>query len=139
MKTFTVAGFSVLNGERKMRVANSMDRVKVLMANGHTEIELQELPRAMTKEEIAEFLGHKPEAKPKTARVPRAAAVEEATVDDDEDPVVWLKPGQVPSYKLTFDSFEAALASVPTREKGRFLSQAARELRARELMLPAVV
>jgi hypothetical protein len=140
MKTFTVAGFSVLAGVKKMRFANSMDRVKVLMANGHTDIELQELPRAMTKDEIRVFFGYEPEDSVVVAKKPKAEPVAETVAaDDDEDPVVWLKPGQVPSYKLTFDTFEAALASVPTREKGRFLSQAAREARARELMLPAVV
>ena len=138
MKTFTVAGFSVLAGVKKMRFANSMDRVKVLMANGHTDIELQTLPRAMTKDEIRVFFGYEPEDTVVVSKKPEPVA-ETVAVDDDEDPVVWLKPGQVPSYKLTFDSFEAALASVPTREKGRFLSQAAREARARELMLPAVV
>ena len=147
MKTFTVAGFSVLDGVKKMRFANSMDRVKVLMANGHTDIELQELPRAMTKDEIRVFFGYEPEAstvieKPAAAVAAPAAAV----VVDDTDPMLdpensvrWLKPGEQPLHKITFASFEEALAAVPKREKGRFLSKEAREARARELMLPAVV
>ena len=43
MKKFTVAGHSVLDGVRKTRFATTMDRVKVLMRNGHTDIELQEV------------------------------------------------------------------------------------------------
>lgn len=55
-KTFTVAGVSNLNGVYKLRVANSTGRVKVLHANGHTDIRLIELPNAMTKLEAADYL-----------------------------------------------------------------------------------
>ena len=58
-KLFTVAGYSTLNGETKARFATSMDRVKVLARNGHTDIKLQELPKAMTKAEALAFLGGK--------------------------------------------------------------------------------
>ena len=47
-KTYTVAGVSTLNGEVKMRVANSAARVKVLKQNGHTDIVLLGLATAMT-------------------------------------------------------------------------------------------
>ena len=56
-KLFTVAGYSTLNGETKARFATSMDRVKVLARNGHTDIQLQALPSAMTKEAAVAFLG----------------------------------------------------------------------------------
>ena len=55
-KTFTVAGVSDLNGVYKLRVANSTDRVKVLMRNGHEDIRLIELPRPMTKLEAVNYL-----------------------------------------------------------------------------------
>jgi hypothetical protein len=55
-KTFTVAGVSDLNGVYKLRVANSTDRVKVLMRNGHTDIRLIQLPDAMTKLEAVNYL-----------------------------------------------------------------------------------
>ena len=55
-KLFTVAGTSVLNGEKTYRFANTMDRVKGLEKSGHTEVELMELPEAMTKEAAVEFL-----------------------------------------------------------------------------------
>ena len=41
---FKVAGISSIKGEVKVRFANDMTRVKVLAKNGHTEIELLELP-----------------------------------------------------------------------------------------------
>jgi len=57
METFKVAGTSKLpTGETKVRFANDMTRVKVLVKGGHTNIDLIDMPRAMTKEEIVEQL-----------------------------------------------------------------------------------
>lgn len=56
MKTFTHAGVSRLDGEFKFRVANGSGRVKVLIQNGHTDIDLVELIRPMNKEEAADYL-----------------------------------------------------------------------------------
>jgi hypothetical protein len=50
-KQFKVIGKSNLNGKVKVRFANDMTRVKVLIKNGHTDVELFELPQAMTKDE----------------------------------------------------------------------------------------
>jgi hypothetical protein len=55
-KTFKIAGVSKLKGSFKVRFANDMTRVKVLAKTGHTEIELVELPKAMTKPELVTFL-----------------------------------------------------------------------------------
>ena len=55
-KTFKIAGVSKLKGSFKVRFANDMTRVKVLAKTGHTEIELIELPKAMTKPELVTFL-----------------------------------------------------------------------------------
>ena len=56
-KTFTVAGTSNLNGVVKFRFANDLkSRIKVLERNGHTEINLVELPTEMTKEQAIQFL-----------------------------------------------------------------------------------
>jgi len=56
MKLFTVAGVSKLNGQFKARFANDITRVKVLDKNGHTDINLIELPAAMDKETAVEHL-----------------------------------------------------------------------------------
>ena len=53
---FKVAGVSTLKGEVKVRFANDMTRVKVLAKNGHTDIELLELPNAMDKPAVVTFL-----------------------------------------------------------------------------------
>ena len=58
MSTFTIAGTSNLNGKVKFRFANGTvkHREQVLTRNGHTEIKLVELPRAMSKEDARSFL-----------------------------------------------------------------------------------
>ena len=55
-KLFSIAGVSKLAGSYKVRFANDMTRVKVLAKTGHTEIELIELPKAMTKPELVTHL-----------------------------------------------------------------------------------
>jgi hypothetical protein len=50
-KLFTVVGVSTLAGKTKVRFANDLpSRIKNLVKNGHTNVELFELPTAMTKE-----------------------------------------------------------------------------------------
>lgn len=55
-KKFAVAGVSTLSGKTKIRFANDAMRVKILAKNGHTGVDLVELPREMTKTEIAAHL-----------------------------------------------------------------------------------
>lgn len=52
-KKFSVAGVSTLNGKTKIRFANDAMRIKILGKNGHQAVELIDLPREMTKAEIA--------------------------------------------------------------------------------------
>ena len=55
-KKFAVAGVSTLDGKTKVRFANDTMRIKILAKNGHTDIELIDLPREMTKAEIAQHM-----------------------------------------------------------------------------------
>ncbi|MCX7593772.1 MAG: hypothetical protein N2235_08430 [Fischerella sp.] len=55
-ETFKVGGVSRLNGQVKVRFANDLTRVKNLAKSGHTDIELLELPSAMTKAEVVKHL-----------------------------------------------------------------------------------
>jgi hypothetical protein len=48
-KRFAVAGVSTLEGKTKMRI-------KILAKNGHTDVELVELPTEMTKAEAVQHL-----------------------------------------------------------------------------------
>ena len=52
-KTFEVAGTSTINGVTKVRFANDyVGRFKILIKNGHDNIELIEIGEKLTKEEI---------------------------------------------------------------------------------------
>lgn len=54
---FKVAGVSrCKDGQVKVRFANDMGRVKLLVKDGQTDIELMDLPNEMTKPEICKFL-----------------------------------------------------------------------------------
>lgn len=54
---FKVAGLSRHEGVLKLRFANDMvSRVKVLQRNGHKDIDLVELPQAMTKDAAVAYL-----------------------------------------------------------------------------------
>ena len=55
-KKFAVAGVSTQAGKTKVRFANDTMRIKILAKNGHTDIELIDLPREMTKAEIAQHM-----------------------------------------------------------------------------------
>lgn len=55
-KTFTVVGSSTQDGKTKIRFANDVMRIKILSKNGHTDINLVELPKAMTKVEAVKYL-----------------------------------------------------------------------------------
>jgi hypothetical protein len=56
-KTFEVAGTSTQNGVTKVRFANDyVGRFKILVKNGHDNIELIELGEKMTKADICKVL-----------------------------------------------------------------------------------
>ncbi len=56
-KLFTVAGTSRRNGTVKFRFSNDLKgRIPMLVRTGHTEINLVELPEAMTKASAIQFL-----------------------------------------------------------------------------------
>jgi hypothetical protein len=57
-KTFTIAGTSVYNGVKTFRFANGKANLRVNMLRhfGHTDINLVELPKPMTKVQAAAWL-----------------------------------------------------------------------------------
>lgn len=56
MTVFTYAGVSKHKGEFKVRFANDQMRVKVLAKNEHTDVDIIELPTAMSKEDAVAYL-----------------------------------------------------------------------------------
>lgn len=57
MSQFTVAGVSTHDGKTKVRFANDfVSRVKILLKDGHTDVNLTSLPNPMTKPECVQYL-----------------------------------------------------------------------------------
>jgi len=82
-KTFKYVGVSTLNGVRKVRYATDLDRIKVLIRNGHTDVDFKELATAMTKEQIAETAEYKSldlASKKTTVKAPAKAVQPKASV-----------------------------------------------------------
>lgn len=91
-KTFTVAGTSIKNGEKKNRFANgsAAARRKVLEKDNHTEILLVDLPKEMTQDEAIAWLNANGTAtavaastptvrEPKAPRVPKVSPIRSTT------------------------------------------------------------
>jgi len=55
-KKFAVVGVSTHEGKTKIRFANDTMRVKILQKNGHTDVDIVELPTEMTKAEAVQHL-----------------------------------------------------------------------------------
>lgn len=87
-KTYTIAGTSNLNGKVKVRVSNGTikHRQAVLERCGHTDVQLQELPKAMTRPEAIEFLDSKKSAKTVKVETPAKEAETETESAADETP-----------------------------------------------------
>jgi hypothetical protein len=85
-KTFNVGGVSKTKGQYKVRFANDMTRVKIL-AKTDTDIQMLDLPRAMTKGELVTHL--KTTDLYKNAEY--AAAIDAADAKYNAAPVVKVK------------------------------------------------
>ena len=143
MKTFTVIGYSVLNGVRKVRTANDLaGRTIILERNGHTDINLFEVekhwPGALVtnKEEAAALLATSAMAQP-LGKVHKGdvwfdiyadLTAKYKRVEEQSQPAFEIQEAK---KDLTF---EEALAQVPMRDKGRFIKREVREQMARDLM-----
>jgi dUTPase len=69
MKTFEVAGVSTLNGVTKVRFANDyVGRFKILIKNGHDDINLIELGEKLTKAQICQVLLSHPQFQDEAAQ-----------------------------------------------------------------------
>ena len=110
-KTFTHAGVSKLNGVVKARFANDAMRVKVLQKGGHTDIDMTELLRPMSKTEAVEALikagFHKDNAAIQQAlaaevdkRAPKAASKDKPKKEAKE-------PKKAPAKAITLEGIKA--------------------------------
>lgn len=121
MSTFTHAGVSRLNGEMKVRFANDALRTKVLVKNGHKDIDIIELKHAMTKEEAVQYLISIDFATQNGVTNADVKAALEAALDKRAE-----KPAKAPkaaktvktkASKPTMDSIKAKVAAKKTAPK----------------------
>jgi hypothetical protein len=125
-KSFTHAGVSKLDGEFKVRFANDSLRTKVLIKNGHTDIDIIELKHAMTKEDAIAFLisidfdnGNKAVRAALEAEVGKRAP---KAASKDKPKKEAKKPKKAPAPKPTL---EAIRAKAPTKSKAEIVAQLA--------------
>ena len=108
--TYNVAGFSSKNGKVSARVANgsAASRTKVLERDGHTNVDLIDLPAPMSKEDAIVFVSKamnvpvaapavKAAAKPKAPQAPKTFKVTK-TKDEVKE---MLDPTPAPKPELT--------------------------------------
>lgn len=132
MTTFTHAGVSTLNGIVKVRFANDAIRVKVLAKNGHTDINIIELPSAMEKEDaIAHLISIDFATVDGVVNADVQAALEEAVearaVKAPKEPKVKAeKPAKVAKAKPTIEGIKAKV-------------QAAKAVKAEEVAVDAAL
>lgn len=105
-KQFTVAGTSRRNGVVKFRFSNDLKgRIPMLIKTGHTEINLVELPAAMTKEAAIAYL-----------EAQDFAVAAEPAQDTAQTPVALLTADLKATGDYAADMPEEFLVEVLTRE-----------------------
>ena len=98
---FKVTGVSRCKGSFKVRFANDMSRVKVLIKTGHDEIELVEMPAAADKAGCVNFL----KASALYERAEFKAAIDAADAKYNGAPVV--KVAKPKAAKPSLDAIKA--------------------------------
>jgi len=124
-KTFTVAGTSNLDGVVKFRFANDLAaRVKVLTRNGHTDINLIELPEAMTKDAAIAFLETADITAPADADTAEDVAAEIADATDDEFAAAMDGAAVSVAAEITEAAIQDMMATLPQRTaRGHFVKK----------------
>lgn len=111
-KSFKVTGVSRCGGNYKVRFANDMARVKVLIKTGHDEIELVEMPTAGSKSDCVNFL----KASPLMERAEFRAAVEAADAKYNGTATVKVKAAKPAKAKPSLDTIKARATKASTAE-----------------------
>jgi len=117
-KSFTHAGVSKLDGKFKMRFANDSLRTKVLIKNGHTDIDIVELKHPMSKEEAVAYLlsidfdnGNKEVRAAIEAEQGKRAPKEPKAKTTKVEKVKAVKPAAKTKAKPTMESIKAKAAT----------------------------
>ncbi len=130
-KSFTHAGVSKQDGQFKVRFANDALRTKVLIKNGHTDIDIIELKHAMTKEDAVAYLMEIDFATTNGKTNADVLAALAAEIDKrSEVPAKEAKVAKAAKAKPTMKAIEAKVAakkaeSKPTPTKAQVIAQLA--------------
>ena len=130
-KSFTHAGVSKQDGQFKVRFANDALRTKVLIKNGHTDIDIIELKHAMTKEDAVAYLMEIDFATTNGVTNADVLAALAAEIDKrSEVPAKEAKVAKAAKAKPTMKAIEAKVAakkaeSKPTPTKAQVIAQLA--------------
>lgn len=108
---FKVTGVSRVKGNFKVRFANDMSRVKVLIKTGHDEIELVEMPEATDKAGCVNFL----KASALYERAEFKAAIDAADAKYNGSPVV--KVSKSKAEKPSLEKIKARAKKTETVEQ----------------------
>ena len=121
MSSFSHAGVSKQDGKFKVRFANDALRTKVLIKNGHTDIDIIELKHPMTKSEaVAYLLSIDFDNGNKAVREALEAAQEKRT----EAPKAVAKVAKVPAKKTSKPSMDAIKAKAAVAVKAQAKAKA---------------
>lgn len=115
-KSFTHAGVSRLNGEMKVRFANDALRTKVLVKNGHTDIDIVELKHAMSKEDAVKYLLEIDFATQNGVTNADVKAALEAELDKRADAPKAVKTPKAPKAKAEKPTMEKIKAKVAEKK-----------------------
>lgn len=111
-KSFKVTGVSRCGGNFKVRFANDMARVKVLIKTGHDEIELVEMPTAGSKSDCVNFL----KASALMERAEYKAAIEAADAKYNGTATVKVKAAKPAKAAPSLDTIKARATKASTAE-----------------------
>ncbi len=111
-KMYNVVGISTLNGDTKVRFANDVMRIKVLAKNGHTDINLVELPSEMLKVDAAKFLATLPEFQTAVAK----ATIAEYLEKNDRQPKAKVEVKKAVKAAVTKKPAKAAVKAPAVTE-----------------------
>jgi len=117
--SFSHAGVSKLDGEFKVRFCNDALRQKVLIKNGHTDIDIIELKHPMTKVEAVEYLlsidfdnGNKAVRAALEQALDKRSAPQAANKERKGNKEA-KKPKKEPAKKPSMDSIKAKVKAKP--------------------------
>jgi len=134
-KTYTVAGISTLNGKTKVRFANDVvARTKQLIAAGHEDVNLVELPEALSKADAALYLKDHIDFSEDHEQLTVIDYLVRNKIIESTDTISELETAEDDAVDPSVIPDEI-WAQIPKRnDKGHFIKREVREEMARELM-----